>query len=65
MTALDTPEQLVLRGTSDEDVPSISTQFGNRVDLKRDLDTRPDKIDKGAIHCCLSCLKKTAAETYN
>ena len=31
MSAKDIPEQLVLRGTSNEDVPSYFTQFGNRV----------------------------------
>ena len=46
MTALDITEQLVIRGTSDENVPSISAQFRNRVELKLDLATRPEKVDK-------------------
>ena len=34
MSANDIPEQLVLRGTSDEDVQAILTQFRKRVELK-------------------------------
>ena len=34
MSANDIPEQLVLRGTSDEDVPAILTQFWKHVKLK-------------------------------
>ena len=38
MSANDVPEQLVLRGTSDEDVPAILTQLRKRVEqLKGDL----------------------------
>ena len=37
MSANDVPEQLVLRGTSDEDVPAILAQFRERVELKGDV----------------------------
>ena len=44
MSANDVPEQLVLRGTSDEDVPAILTQFRKRVELKGDLHVPPQEI---------------------
>ena len=65
ITALDIPEQRVLRGTSNENVPSISAQFRNRVELKRDLDTRPEKIDKRAVRSFSIQLKTTAMGTYS
>ena len=37
MTAGDIPDQLVLRGKSDEDVPSILARFRKRVELKGEL----------------------------
>ena len=46
MTALDIPEQLVLRGTLDGDVPSILAQFPKCVELKGDLDVSFDEINK-------------------
>ena len=52
MLATDIPEQLVLRGTSDKDVPAILTQFRKLVELKGDLHVPPrrDKqINKGAV----------------
>ena len=49
MSVNDIPEQLVLRGTSDEDIPAILTQFQKRVELKRDLHVRLEEINKGAV----------------
>ena len=37
MSAKDVPEQLVLYGTSEEDVPAMLAQFRKRVELKGDL----------------------------
>ena len=49
MSANDVPEQLVLRGTSDEDVPAILAQFRKRVELKGDLHVPPPEIDNRAV----------------
>ena len=45
MSANDVPEQLVLHGTSDEDVPAMLAQFRKRVELKGDLHVPPSEID--------------------
>ena len=50
ITALDIPEQLVLRGTSDEDLLSILAQFRKRLELKKsDHDAPQDEIDKRTV----------------
>ena len=65
MSANDVPEQLVLRGPSDEDVPAILTQFRKRVDLKGDLHVPPQEIDKRAVRFLPLLLKSVALETYS
>ena len=55
MSANDITEQLVLRGTSDEDVPVILTQFRKRVELKEDLHVPPQEIDKRVARFLLKC----------
>ena len=57
MAASDVPEQLVLRGTSDEDVLPILAQFQNRVELKSDLDEPVEKINKRAVRFLSLLLK--------
>ena len=64
MSANDVPEQLVLRGTSDELVPAISTQFRKRVDLKGDLHVPPQEIDKRAVRFLPLLLKCVFLEAY-
>ena len=44
MSANDVPEQLILHGTSGEDVPAMLAQFRKRVELKGDL--RPSARDR-------------------
>ena len=65
MSANDVPEQLVLRGTSDEDVPIILTQFRKRVELKGDLHVPSQEINKRAVHFLPLLLKSVALETYS
>ena len=65
MSANDVPEQLVLRGTSDEDVPAILTQFRKRVELMGDLHVPPQEIDKRAVRFLPLLLKSVALETYS
>ena len=50
MSANDVPEQLVLHGTSDEDVPAMLAQFRKRVELKGDLHVPPSEIHNRAVH---------------
>ena len=65
MSANDIPEQRVLRGVSNEDVPAILTQLRKRVELKGDLYVPPEAINKRAL-CFLSPLFKTVAlEKYS
>ena len=65
MSANDVPEQLVLRGTSDEDVPAILTQFRKRVELKGDLHVLPKEIAKRDVRLLPLLLKSVALETYS
>ena len=64
MSANDIPEQLVLRGTSDEDVPPIPSQFRKRVELKGDLHTPSEEINERAVRFPSLLLKNVALETY-
>ena len=63
MSANDVPEQLVLRGTSDEDVPAILAQFRKRVELKGELHVPPPEIDDRAVRFLPLILKSVALET--
>ena len=65
MSANDVPEQLVLRGTSDEDVPAILAQFRKRVELKGDLHVPSPEIDKRVIRFLPRLLKSVALETWS
>ena len=65
MSANDVPEQLVLRGISDEDVPAILTQFRKYVELKGDLHVSLQEIDKRAVRFLPLRLKSVALETYS
>ena len=65
MSANNIPEQLVLRGTSDEDVPAILTQFQKRVELKGVLNVPPEEINKRAVRFLPLLLKSVALETYS
>ena len=49
MSANDIPEQLFLRGTSDEDALAILTRFRKRVELKDDLHVPPEEINNRAV----------------
>ena len=64
MSANDVPEQLVLYGTSEEDVPAMLAQFRKRVELKGDLHVPPSEIDSRAVRFLLLLLKSVALETY-
>ena len=65
MSVNDVPEQLVLHGTSDEDVPAILAQFRKRVELKGDLHVPPPEIDNRAVRFLPLLLKSVAFETYS
>ena len=65
MAANDIPEQLVLRGASDEDVPAILTQFRKRVELKGDLHVPSEEINKRAVRFLQLLLGSVALETYS
>ena len=65
MSANDVPEQLVLHGTSDKDVPAMLAQFRKRVELKGDLHVPPSEIDNRAVRFLLLLLKSVALETYS
>ena len=65
MSANDVPEQLVLHGTSDEDVPAMLAQFRKRVELKGDLHVPPSEIDNRAVRFLPLLLKSVALETYS
>ena len=65
MSANDVPKQLVLRGTSDEDVPATLAQFRKRVELKGDLHVPPPEIDNRAVRFHPLLLKSVALETYS
>ena len=65
MSASDIPEQLVLRGTSDEDVPAILTQFRKRVHPKSDLHVPSEGINKQTVRFLPLLLKSVALETYS
>ena len=58
MSANDVPEQLVFRGTPDEDVPAILAQFRKDVELKGDLHIPPPEIDNRAVRFFPLLLKK-------
>ena len=64
MSANDVPEQLVLYGTSEEDVPAMLAQFRKRVELKGDLHVPPSEIDSRAVRFLPLLLKSVALETY-
>ena len=49
VSANDVPEQLVLRGTSDENVPAILSQLRKRIELEGDLHVPPQEIDKRVV----------------
>ena len=65
MTAGDIPDQLVLRGTSDEDLPSILAQFQKRVEVKGEQHTPVEEINKQAVRFLPLLLETVALETYN
>ena len=58
-------EQLVFRGTSDEDVPAILIQVRKRVELKGDLYVPPEEINKRVVRLLSLLLKSAALETYS
>ena len=64
MSVNDVPEQLVLHGTSDEDVPAMLPQFRKRVELKGDLHVPPSEIDNRAVRFLPPLLKSVALETH-
>ena len=63
MSANDVPEQLVLHGTSDEDVQAMLAQFRKRVELKDDLHVPPSEIDNRAVRFLPLLLKSVGLET--
>ena len=65
MSANDVPDQLVLYGTSEEDVPAMLAQFRKRVELKGDLHVPPSEIDNRAVRFLPLLLKSVALETYS
>ena len=65
MSVNDVLEYFVLRGTSEEDVPAILTQFQKRVELKGDLHVPPQEIDKRAVRFLPLLLKSVALETFS
>ena len=65
MSANDVPEQLVLRGTFDKNVPAILAQFRKRIELKGDLHVPPPEIDNCAVRFLPLLLKSVALETYS
>ena len=65
MSANDVPEQLVLYGTSEEDVPAMLAQFRKRVELKGDLHVPPSEIDSRAVRFLPLLLKSVALKTYS
>ena len=65
MSANDVPEQLVLHGISDEDVPAMLAQFRKRVELKGDLHFPPPEIDDRAVRFLPLLLKSVALKTYS
>ena len=65
MSVNDVPEQLVLHGTSDEDVPAMLAQFRKRVELKGDLYVPPPEIDNRAVRFLPLLIKSVALETYS
>ena len=65
MSANDVPEQLVLYGTSEEDVPAMLAQFRKRVELKGDLHVPPPEIDSRAVRFLPLLLKSVALETHS
>ena len=65
MSANNVPELLVLRGTSDKDVPAILAHFQKRVELKGDLHIPPSEIDKRAVRFLPLLKRSVTLETYN
>ena len=65
MSANDVPEQLVLRGTSGEDIPAMLAQFRKRVVLKGDLYVPPSELDNRAVCFLPLLLKSVALEAYS
>ena len=68
MSANDVPEQLVLRDTSDKDVPAILAQFRKRVELKGDLHVPLSEIDKRSVRflpLLLKCRFGNIQSTYS
>ena len=66
MTAGDIPNQLVLRGTSDEDLPStLLAQFQKRVEVKGEQHTPVEEINKRAVRFLPLLLETLALGTYN
>ena len=65
ISANDVPKQLVLHGTSDEDVPAMLAQCRKRIELKCDLRVPTSEIDNLAVHFLPLLLKSVALETYS
>ena len=65
VSANNVPEQLVLCGTSGEDVPAILAQFRKRIELKGDVHVPPPEIDNRAVLFLPFLLKSVALETYS
>ena len=65
MTALDISKQLVLRGISDENVPSILTQFRKSVELKSYFNTLFIEINKRAIRFFPLIFKGVGLDIYS
>ena len=63
MSANDVPEQLVLRVTSNEDVPAVIAQFRKHIELKGDRHVPPPEIDNRAVRFLPLFLKSVALET--
>ena len=59
------PEQLVLRGTSGEDVLAILTQFRKRIELEGDLYVLSEEINNWAVRFLPLLLKSVALKAYS
>ena len=64
MSAVGISEQLVLRGTSDENVPSILAQFRKCVELKGGLHVPFEEANTRAVRFFPLLLKNVALDTY-
>ena len=63
MSANEIPEQIVLRGRFDEDVPAILTQSWKRVELKGDLHVPPEEMRQTSSQLTLGTLELRSENT--